>query len=353
MVPSKPANIQTVAARAGVSKTTVSFVMNGNPTISEATRQKVLAAAKELGYQPNTNARNLSSQTTTTVCVLVPEIGHVFEDPYFARAIGGVYDELEAAGYKLLLKKASYEFARDKEYLNMFRRTEIAGMLYVGSTMDDRYLEDFLKEPHPFVLVNCYLPGIPIPHVMCDHVAIGREATAHLIRLGHKRIGHIAGSLNTTTAVDRLTGYRQALREAGLPDDENLIANGHYDRAETREATKSLMALKKRPTALFVCNDSMAVGALEALEELGLRCPEDCAIVASDNIELSRFTHPPLTTMDQPIYEIARESVSLLFDIIEGRVEYENVRRIVNTHLIVRRSCGSFLKSGRKNLRKK
>ena len=337
----KAATIEMVAAEAGVSKTTVSFVLNNNPTISSATRERVLQAIAKLGYHPNVHARNLSSQKSRTVCVLVPEIGRIFEDPYFARAIGGVYDEIEAAEYNLILKKTSFQFAREKEYLNLFRRAEIGGMLYIGSTLDDDYLKDFVSTHHPFVLVNSYLPEIPIPYVIADNVKMGYSATKHLIDLGHQRIGHVRGSTNTVTAMDRCEGYKKALAEAGIVFDASLVADGHYSRNESASAARKLLELPVRPTAIYACNDIMAMGVQDALKTSGLRRISDCAVVGSDNIEMSRFTHPPLTTVNMPIYEISRAAVRLLFDLMEGKLPNGSAKQVMDTYLVVRESCGA------------
>jgi LacI family transcriptional regulator len=335
----KAVTIEMVAAQAGVSKTTVSFVLNNNPSISGATRDKVLRVMEELGYHPNIHARNLSSSTSRVLCVVLPEIGQIFEDPYFARALAGVYDEVEGADYRLLLKKASYDFALNKEYLNMFRRREISGMLYVGSTLDDTYLKDFLDSAYPFVLVNSYLPGLNVPHATIDHARMGYLATNHLIALGHHRIGHISGSMNVISTVDRLEGYKQALADAGIPYEERLVVNGHFNRSGAAAAVRSLLDLKAAPTAIYAANDTMAIGAREALHEDGVRVPRECALVGSDNIELTAHTRPPITTVDQRLYEVAREAVRLLIDRIEGRTQ--EIGRVLTPSLVVRKSCGA------------
>jgi LacI family transcriptional regulator len=333
--------IETVASEAGVSKTTVSFVLNNNPTISATTREKVLQVVRELGYQPNVNARNLSSRRTRTICVLVPELGRIFEDPYFSRAISGVYDELEAADYRFQLRKASYEFATNREYLNLFIRSEIAGMLYIGSTLDDRYLSALVDTGYPFVFVNSYLPGVPLPHVVADNAQGGYLATKHLVDLGHTRIGHVSGSMNTNSALDRIEGYRKALDEGGIAYDDSLVISGGYNRLGARDATERLLKLSPRPTAIFAANDVMALSVMEVVEAAGLNIPRDCAVVGGDNIEISQFTKPPLTSVEQSVFDVARESVRVLFDLIEG--QEPRARQIMETRLVVRESCGASL----------
>ncbi len=345
--PKSPVTIEMVAAEAGVSKTTVSFVLNNNPTISETTRAKVLRITREMGYQPNINARNLSSsKRARAVCVLVPELGRLFEDPYFSRAIGGVYDELEAADYRLILRKASYDFAREKEYLNLFRRGEIAGMLYVGSTLDDRYLADFIESPYPFVLVNSAMPGIPLSSVKADNFEAGRQMTAHLLALGHRRVGHITGSLSTLSAVDRLAGYRKAIEEAGIEYDDELVAHGHFNRRDAVNAAFKLMEQDAAPTALYVGNDTMALGVLEAFADKGIRVPEEVAVTGTDNIEVSAYTRPSLTTVETSTFEVAREAVRLLFALMDNKAQ-DAEQRVVGVQPIVRQSCGAAFQDRR------
>lgn len=336
--------IEMVAAEAGVSKTTVSFVMNNNPTISETTRARVLKIARALGYQPNVNARNLSSsKRNRAVCVLMPEIGRLFDDPYFSRAIGGIYDELEAADYRLVLRKASFAFAREKEYLNLFRRGEVAGMLYVGSTLEDIYLKDFVETGYPFVLVNSNMPDVALSHAQSDNEWAGFAATRHLLELGHRRIAHITGSRIVASSNDRAAGYRRALAEADIPFHEELVAEGRFNRRDAAGAAMSLMGSAVPPTAIYVGNDLMALGVLEAFEQSEIRVPEQVAIVGTDNIELSAFSRPALTTIDTRIFDVARESVRLLISLMDGIIKGPE-ERIQAATPVIRASCGVSLR---------
>jgi len=332
--------IEMVAAEAGVSKTTVSFVLNNNPTISEKTRRKVLDIVQSLRYQPNVNARNLSSRKNKTICVVVPEFGHIFEDPYFSRALGGVYDEIEAMDYRITLRKASLSFASNKEFLNLFRSSEISGMIYVGSTLDDYYLADFAGSDFPFVFMNSYLPGVEIPYVMVDCVKVGLLATNHLISLGHKRIARVAGSPNTVTARDIGVGYRKALREAGIEYDSKLEIGDTYSPEAAVEAVLKLLDSDKSATAFMVANDIMAYSIMEALNRKGMRIPGDCAVIGCDNIDFSRLISPPLTSVDLKVFETARETVRLLFKTIEAGAEKVQMSKIIEPKLIIRSSCG-------------
>jgi DNA-binding LacI/PurR family transcriptional regulator len=337
--PGSGVTIETVAAEAGVSKTTVSFVLNGNESISEATRLRILEVIERLGYQPNTNARNLSARINQTLCVVLPELGHVFEDQYFARTLSGIYDEIEARGYRLLLKKASYEFASAKEYLHLFQRKEIGGMLYLGSTLEDTYLADFLETDFPFVLVNSVLPGLDLPNVIADYRHAGLLATRHLIELGHRRIAHVQGSWSTFSARERQAGYEEALGEAGIPFDKSLIVEGHFDREEAARGVERLMGLARPPTAIFASNDVMAVGALEVLRRMKIRMPASVSVIGGDRTDASTMMTPPLTSVEQPVYEIARESVRLLIDLIEGRESA--VRRLQPSYLVLGESTAA------------
>lgn len=342
---SKSVTIEMVASEAGVSKTTVSFVINNNPSIGEQTRKRVLEVIRRLGYQPNINARNLSTQAVRTVCIVVPEVGHLFNDPYFAESIGGAYDEIEASDFRMILHKASHHFAEEKEYFNLFRRKEISGMISIGSSdIHERYLREFAGTEYPIVLLNSAIAGVSLPCVLTNNVRIGRTATRHLISLGHRQIAHILGSTATSSAMDRLKGYRQALDEAGIDADDRMIVQGHFHQTAAAAAVcEKLLKLNPRPTAIYAASDVMAFGVLDALALSGVRVPEDCAVVGSDDVELAKFTRPALTTVRMPIYDMARAAVRMLMDIIhhDGKLEGIHTREDFDSLLVVRDSCGT------------
>jgi LacI family transcriptional regulator len=342
MPPKVPPTIEAIAAEAGVSKATVQYVLNGNKTISDSTRAKVMRIVQALGYRPPAKSSEFDLPTRSrAVCVLVPELGKLFRDPYFSHAVDGIYDELEAADYRMVLRKATYDFAREKEYLSLFRRSEIAGMLYVGSTMDDRYLADLAGTDYPFVLVGSYLPDIPLSSVRADNVEAGRMMTRHLIGSGHRRIAAITGALNTMSAVERLEGYRLALAESGIPYDEALVKPGNFDPIAAVAAARVLVRMNPRPTAIYACNDTMAIAVMEMLAREKIKVPDDMAIVGTDNTDRSRYCHPALTTVHTGTYEMARVAARNLLALIEGDAFAPRQYEILPVRAVIRASCGA------------
>jgi DNA-binding LacI/PurR family transcriptional regulator len=342
VAPKVPPTLETIAAEAGVSKATVMYVLNGNKTISDSTRAKVMRIVQAHGFRPSASHLVVDPPSRSrVVCVLVPELGKLFRDPYFSQAVDGIYDELEAADYRMILRKVTYDFAREKEYLSLFRKSEVAGMLYVGSTLEDRYLADIAGTEFPFLFVGSRLPDIPLSNVRADNVEAGRKMTHHLIALGHRRIATITGSLNTTSALERLEGYRIALAKAGIPHDENLVRQGNFSPIEAIAAAKVLIKLDPRPTAIYVGNDTMAIAVLEFLAREKIKVPDEIAIVGTDNIERSRYCHPALTTVDTAVYDVGRAATRHLLKLIEGDEFTPRQYEIVPVRAVIRSSCGA------------
>lgn len=342
----KVARIADVARLSGVSTTTVSFVLNNTGSVSEETRRRVLDAVERLGYHPNDAARSLPSGRTRRVAILVPQIGHLNEDPYFARALSGIHDALEERDHSVVLKRASVEFLREKEHIGILRRREVDGLLVVGATVHDTYLTDFAGRP--VVLVNAEAPNVRLPSVLADNVEGAVEGVRHLIELGHRRIAHVAGSLDTPGGRDRLDGYKKALAAAGMAFEEDLVVEADFlsPWRTGREATRALLArfadvpAERRPTALFCANDLVAIGAIEALKAAGRRVPHDTSVVGADDIAAAADTEPPLTTVHVPTYEIAREAVGLLLDLVQAPegLDRPPERTVLPTRLVRRAS---------------
>ncbi|MEW5691844.1 MAG: LacI family DNA-binding transcriptional regulator [Candidatus Hydrogenedentota bacterium] len=329
-------SIEDIAKKARVSVTTVSFVLNNNPSISEKTRKKVLKIIKDVGYYPNINARSLSSQKTNTIAVVVPELTHIFEDPYFSRAVSGVYDTVEKASYRLLLKKASLEFAVNKEYLKLFFRKEIDGIIYVGSTLRDFYLGDFNKYPFPFVQINSFSYNENIPYVMVDNHKIGYLATEYLIKSGCKNITHIAGSMDTTSGIERLDGFLEAMKRYNISLNNHSIIDGGFTQADGYNGVKRIFNNNYKVDGIFATNDLVAIGCLGALRELNIKVPDNVSVIGADNIEQSAITNPPLSTVDMPTYEMAKRATELLLEAIENKTKVKS--KVFEPELVIRKS---------------
>jgi len=327
--------IKDIAEYVGVSTATVSLALSRNPRIPDETREKIIDAAKKLGYRPSTLARGLVKNKTYTIALVIPQIKRIFVQAYFALSVSGVYDELTEHGYKLLLEMASYEFVRRKRYLRLFRERSIDGMIYIGSTLYDTYLKEILEEGYPFVFVGSYLPDIKIPYVTGDNFKGGYIATKHLISCGYKRIGLITGSLNVVSAVDRFKGYKKALKENGFGFNPKFVEKGHFSEEGGYEAMKKL--IKKKVDAVFAGNDLMAQGAYRAIKESGLRIPQDIGVVGMDDLPSASLLDPPLTTVKYPIYEMGRVGVKKLIEMSEkGIISY--FEEVLPVKLIFRKS---------------
>lgn len=336
-----------IAKICGVSPATVSLVISNHPRISRSTRSKVLKVIKKTGYYPNSAARMLSTNNTKTICVVVPQISHIFSDPYFGEALSGIYDYLSKNDYKLLLEMATYEFCFYKKYLQVFREKRVDGMLYVGSTLKDDYLVDFEKEKLPFILVGSYFPHGDKPRldfVTGDNFEGGYIATKHLLDLGHKRIGVITGNFNVVSARDRFMGYKRALKEYGIPFENSLWVKADFNEQTGFKAMETLLDRKnEKITAVFAGNDLMALGAIRAVRERGLKVPEDVAVVGMDNIRIPAFEHTSLTTVDYNVYEMGRLASRRIIE----KIEKKTTGRIAETlpvKLIIRETCGANLR---------
>lgn len=347
---------------AGVSRSTVSLAINDSPKVSEETKRRIMEICEAVDYQPNVMARGLVAKISRVISIVIPEISNVFSDYYFAETINGVLDAATRRGYHLLMETASQPFREEKTALRLFRAKRMDGALFVGALTTDHYIMELAERGCPVVLVNSTLPGVPT--VIADNVAGTISAVEHLARLGHRRVGFIKGLDVVTTGVDRTEGFYRARERFHLDGDAELVAYGNFSQESGYDAMKQLLALERRPTAVFTTNDMMAVGAYRALKEAKLRVPEDIAIVGGDDIALARFLTPELTTIRQNMFLIGALASDALIDTVEERagLKSSNAQRdgngdaalpvtvkrepgpagriVVPTELIIRESCG-------------
>lgn len=338
-----------VARLAGVSRTTVSLVLNDVPNarISPETRRRVLEAARQLGYRPNAAARSLASQRAMTVgLVLCHPEEHVYTDPYLPQVLLGITSALRNTDYRLLIEAAPDPQAADYAALAVEKR--IDGFIISGPRMDDTALLRLHQDGFPLVLLGT-LPGVDIPSVDVDNARAAYTAVHHLVRLGHRRIGMITnGPLRYTASQERLAGYRQALERHGIPFNPDLVVEGNFTAASGEIAMQRLLEVRPLPTAVFVASDTVALGALRLLRERGLRVPEDIALVGFDDIPLAAYVDPPLTTVRLPAYELGREAAQMLLTLVEKR-PLPRTRVLLDTSLVVRASCGALSALGSKS----
>lgn len=310
--------IKDIAKACDVSLSTVSLVLNNSPRISEETRNKVLAAVKKHGYVRNVHAQGLVSRSSHVLSVAVPDLSHVFADIYFGEIVSGIYDQASAQGYKMLLDIAGENFIASREYLNILQTRRADGMLFIASSVNDVYLRDLEKEDYPFLLVNHYFPDSSLNFLAVDYRACAEMAAEHLLRLGHRAIGLIAGT-NTYTGQDFRDAFITRCEKAGLARDDVPWEASEWDQEGGFEAARRLMAKNPKITAIMGNNDRMAIGAMRYLHTHTARVPDEVSVMGMDDTKASRFTTPGLTTIRLDLYEIGRAACEHLLELVRGQ----------------------------------
>ena len=329
--------IKDVAAQAGVSYQTVSRVLNAKGEVAEETRARIQAAIDALEYRPSAIARSLVSQRTHVLGLLTAD----FSDYTHARIIEGAEMEARRRGYLTFVSGG--EHGPDGEPLTspLFSQHQTDGLLivYHGADRDQYAIFEQIPRDLPLVTIG-YAPGRPgVATVGVQNLEGGRQATEHLLHLGHRRIATITGPMQMYASKERRQGYAEALQAAGLAVDGALTVEGDWSSDSGYRATRQLLA-RAEFTALFVQNDRMAMGALQALRQQGRRVPEAVAVVGFDDIPSTPYFDPPLTTVHQPTYELGEAAVGLLIDLINGETAPATPTRLP-TPLVVRCSCGA------------
>jgi LacI family transcriptional regulator len=284
----------------------------------------VLQAARRLDYRPSALARSLRLQRTLTLGMLVPDIAN----PFFPPIIRGAEDVALSRGYALVLCNTEDIPDREATYLRVLRERQVDGLLIASSRMSDVVITRLRRERFPFVLVNRSARGAQLT-VTVDNRRAAAEAIAHLVSLGHRRIGHIAGPQTTTTGLERAEGARDAIRSHGLDGDADLLVEAAaYSEDEGYRCARRVLAVSDRPTAIFGANDLIAVGALRAARDAGLRVPADLSVVGFNDIRQAELLEPPLTTVHVPQYEMGASAARLLIARLEGE-------RLSATHIVL------------------
>lgn len=336
---------EDVAREAGVSRTTVSFVLNNTPhtNISEETRQRVLEVARRLGYRPDAAARALARRETRIIgLVLCQSHDRVSADAFLPEVIRGLSHSAQSHGFKVLLEPVE-DVTRPDAYIALVQERRIDGIVLSGPRSDDAQLPRLIAEGFPLVLLG-QLQGVRAHFADVDNVAGARRAVEHLLDLGHTRIALITNApLHYTASRDRLQGYREALMARGLPVDEHLIRLGDFRSESGYAAMQSLLNLPEPPTAVFAASDVVAFGAVSAIKDRGLRIPDDIALVGFDDVPLARYVDPPLTTIRLPAWELGARAGALLLEIIAHGNSDEPLSVLLPTELVVRESCGAHL----------
>lgn len=331
-----------IAKCAGVSRTTVSLVLNDIPgvRIRPETRQRILEVARHLNYYPDVAARSLASGKTRTIAVVWHQgPDQIYQDPFLLGSLQGVTRMAHRYGYHVLFRPIDLGEPGDG-YVELARGGHTDGLIISGPRSDDSHLSQLHQDGFPLVL-HGQLRGTGIPSVDVDNTRGAVAAVNHLLALDHRRIGMITNApLAYTSSRQRLGGYRQALEQAGLPYDESLVQYGNFDEESGHAAMAALLACEELPTAVFAASDVVAIGVLRAIHDHGLRVPEDIAVVGFDDIVTGRFITPALTTIRVPAFGLGWSAAELLIQIIEQDTPRE-IHVLLETELVVRESCGA------------
>jgi LacI family transcriptional regulator len=332
VIPSKVTIVQ-VAEKAGVSLGTVSRVMNNDAHVAPETRERVSAVMREMGYVANRQARGLKGNRTNVIGVLAPDLG----TGYIGEILHGVDAELGLHQMDLMLFTTHRTATKEVSYVANMVQGMVDGLLVILPRNPADYTGTLTSRNFPFVLIDHQGTGNPCPAVGATNWQGAYNATEYLIKLGHRRIGFITGSMDLGAAIDRLEGYKSALQVHHIPEDPQLIYEGTFFQPDGYAGGSALMDLKNPPTALFASNDVMAMGVMDAIRERGLHIPEDVSIVGFDDIPQAAMVRPALTTVRQPLDEMGRLATQMLIDQLKNP-EKEFGRIELPTELIVRDS---------------
>ncbi len=344
--PQKPPTSAEVARQAGVSRTTVSFVLNGvlNRGISEATRERVLTVARAMGYQPNAAARSLASGQTGTVGVVIPKAAHLYVDAFLAQLVATVNEQCHALGLKMLIETTDDEGREPGGFVNLVRGRSIDGLIVANlRTSEHAHLDKITEAGIPLVVLTSRPHELPhVATVLSDTASAACTAVQHLIALGHQKIAFISFAQPEYESVhERELGWQRALEQAHLVADPKLVEYADISAQSGYEAAQRLLAKGVPFTALFAGNDTIAFGALRALREAGLRVPHDVAVVGYDDIPMAAYAHPTLTTMHSDPIGQAQLALQLLMAQINADTNAEPVALEVTPQLVIRDSCGA------------
>ena len=330
------ANMKEIAKIAGVSLGSVSHVLNGSAAVSESLRKRVMDAVDSAGYQPSQLARGLRRDKTNMVGMIIPDI----TNPFFPAVVRGAEDVCFAAGYRLVLCNTDNNHEKELAHLNELRTYLPAGLIVIPSSFSDltAQAELYRKAGTSVVCVDRLPSGWKGNSVTFAHTDGAYTATNHLIQLGHRLLAAIAGPLHLTNAQKRLAGFQKALKRGGIQISSEYIQESTFDRHGGYVKARVLLRLVPRPTAIFASNDLMALGALQAAQEMALRCPEDLSIIGFDNLEFSEITSPPLTTVHQPGYQLGTRAAEILLKQVRSGIDTAE-QVVLKTELILRQSA--------------
>lgn len=324
--------MKDVAEAAGVSVTTVSHVINKTRYVSDVLKSRVLAAMAELDYRPNTLARSLRKGETHIIGLILPDTTNLF----FAEIAKCIEDIGYRYGYNVILCNSDNNLDKQQTYVETLVNRQTDGVIFISSGRSDEDIRELADAQIPTVIVDRDISSKGADVVLVDNEYGGYLATSHLVERGHRHIACVVGPFDLTPSADRLLGYRQALAETEIPIREDYILKGDFGFQSGQKAITELLSLTDIPTAVFICNDMMAIGGINAVQRHCLNVPNDLAIVGFDDIQLARDTYPALTTVAQPVSKMAEVTMDLLMQRIKGENIAAPQRVVLQPELIVR-----------------
>lgn len=328
--------IKDVAHLARVSTATVSAVVNGTNFVSAPLKARVIEAVAQLGYAPSGVARSLRTQATRLIGIVVADI----TNPFFAELVRHIGEVAQAAGYSVLLCEADHDADKEKTALQLLAAHRADGVILAPTGPTGMYLEPPLSSfSKPIVMVDRFIPQAPFDTVSIDNRRAAFELTRQILSLGHTRLGILAGTRHLANSTERLAGFRDALSAAGLDPDSAKVVYADYRQDRARELCHALLVGPERPSALFVSNNQMLIGAMQALSDLGLNCPADLSVASIDDSPWASIFTPRLTVARQPIEALARHAVRMLQSRMRGEHAEAPERVVLSAEIFVRDSC--------------
>ena len=332
-------NIETIARLSGVSRSTVSRVINRSPNVSAEVRERVMRVIQETNFQPNFAARSLASGSTRVIALVIPVgVGQIFVDPYFPLLIQGITSACSAIDYAVMLWLAEPEYER-RTARQLLYSGLIDGVIISSLQMEDALVNAMIERNFPFVMVGRPFSEKAVYYVDVDNVGSSCLAVNHLLSQGRRRIAAVTGVMSMVSGVDRLRGYRMALEQSGVSYCSELVVSGEFTQEGAYHAAQQL--LTQHPDAVFAASDVMAQGVYRAVTEAGLTIPADVAVVGYDDLPFAAQMQPPLTTVRQPVQRLGASAVDNLINLLNGSAAIQPGCVLLPTELVVRGSCGA------------
>lgn len=326
------ATMKDVAQLAGVSTATVSRALMNPEKVSASTRKKVGQAVVEAGYSPNSLAKNLRRNESKTIVALVPDIC----DPYYSDIIRGIEEAAMEHGYLVLLGDSAQQ-KNESSFVNLIFTKQADGMLLLGTKLPFDVSKPEQKNLPPLVMACEYAPELELPTVHIDNLTAAFEAVNYLTQVGHKRVAQITGNPNAALTQFRVQGYQQALRRGGIVVNPAYSVSSDLTFAAGAKAVTALLSLPTPPTAIFCHSDIVAIGAIQQAKRLGFRVPHDISFIGFDDIQFAEYCEPALTTLSQPRYDIGRNAMLILLNLLKGN-EVQPGSRLLDAKLVIRES---------------